>query len=74
VKNNLPMHAQEIQKEACNSAEEQYGEEDRAHRVAWSAVEQKYEKNEKGEWVSKQDRHWPLPPRRFSEVRKGWRA
>jgi cation transport regulator len=47
VKNNLPKGAQEIYKEAFNSAEDQYGEEDRAHRVAWSAVEQKYEKNEK---------------------------
>jgi cation transport regulator len=53
VKNNLPKHAQEIYKEAFNSAEDQYGEEDRAHRVAWSAVEQKYEKNEKGNWVKK---------------------
>jgi cation transport regulator len=53
VKNNLPKHAQEIYKEAFNSAAEQYGEEDRAHRVAWSAVEQKYEKNEKGNWVKK---------------------
>jgi cation transport regulator len=53
VKNNLPKHAQEIYKEAFNSAEDQYGEEDRAHRVAWSAVEQKYEKNDKGNWVKK---------------------
>ncbi len=53
VKNNLPKHAQQIYKEAFNSAEEQYGEESRAHRVAWSAVEQKYEKNEKGNWVKK---------------------
>jgi cation transport regulator len=53
VKNNLPKHAQEIYKEAFNSAEEQYGEESRAHRVAWSAVENKYEKNENGRWVSK---------------------
>src|ERR687898_584282 len=53
VKNNLPKGAQGIYKEAFNSAEDQYGEEDRAHRVAWSAVEQKYEKNEKGNWVSK---------------------
>jgi cation transport regulator len=37
VKNNLPKHAQEIYKEAYNSAEDQYGEEERAHRVAWSA-------------------------------------
>jgi cation transport regulator len=53
VKNNLPKHAQEIYKEAFNSAEDQYREEDRAHRVAWSAVENKYEKNEKGNWVKK---------------------
>jgi cation transport regulator len=53
VKNNLPKEAQEIYKEAFNSAEEQYDEESRAHRVAWSAVEQKYEKNEKGNWVQK---------------------
>ncbi|MBA2441023.1 MAG: ChaB family protein [Rubrobacter sp.] len=38
-----------------NSAVEQYGEEGRAHRVAWSAVEQKYEKDEdSGNWVPKQ--------------------
>jgi cation transport regulator len=53
VKNNLPKEAQEIYKEAFNSAAEQYDEESRAHRVAWSAVEQKYEKNEKGNWVKK---------------------
>ena len=53
AKNNLPKHAQEIYKEAFNSAEEQYGEESRAHRVAWSAVEQKYEKDENGNWVEK---------------------
>ena len=55
VRNNLPKHAQEIYKEAFNSAEEQYDEESRAHRVAWSAVEQKYEKNDKGSWVKKDD-------------------
>jgi cation transport regulator len=53
VRNNLPEHAQEIYKEAFNSAEEQYGEESRAHRVAWSAVENKYEKNDQGDWVEK---------------------
>lgn len=53
VRNNLPAHAQDIYKEAFNSAEEEYGEESRAHRVAWGAVEQKYEKNENGNWVSK---------------------
>jgi cation transport regulator len=55
VKSNLPRHAQEIYKEAFNSAEEQYSEEDRAHRIAWSAVQQKYVKNQNGDWVSKQD-------------------
>jgi cation transport regulator len=53
VRSNLPKHAQEIYKEAFNSAEEQYGEESRAHRVAWSAVENKYEKNNQGNWVEK---------------------
>ena len=53
MKDNLPSHAQEIYKEAFNSAEDQHGEESRAHRVAWSAVEQKYEKKSNGDWVSK---------------------
>jgi cation transport regulator len=55
MRNNLPEHAQEIYKEAFNSAEEQYGEESRAHRVAWSAVENKYEKNDQGDWVEKKE-------------------
>jgi cation transport regulator len=55
VRSNLPQHAQEIYKEAFNSAEEQYGEESRAHRVAWSAVENKYEKNDRGNWVEKKE-------------------
>jgi cation transport regulator len=55
VRNNLPKHAQKIYMEAFNSAEEQYGEESRAHRVAWSAVEQKYEKNDQGNWVEKKE-------------------
>lgn len=39
VKNNLPKHAKRIYKEAYNSAWEQYDQdEERAHRVAWSAV------------------------------------
>ncbi len=53
LKNTLPKHAQEIHKEVFNSAEEQYGEEGRAHRVAWGAGEQNYEKNDKGNWVQK---------------------
>jgi cation transport regulator len=64
VKDNLPKHAQEIYMEAYNSAWDQYEEpeerrgdasrEETAHKVAWSAVKKKYEKDEKtGEWQSK---------------------
>ena len=41
VRDNLPEHAQEIYQAAYNSAEEQYDEEDRRHRVAWGAVKDK---------------------------------
>ena len=53
VRRNLPKPAQEIYRAAYNSVEDQYGEESRAHRVAWSAVEKKYEKDENGDWVEK---------------------
>jgi cation transport regulator len=64
VRNVLPKHAQEIYKEAYNSAWDQYDEpeerrgdasrEETSHRVAWSAVKQQYEKNEdSGKWVKK---------------------
>lgn len=63
VKDNLPKHAQEIYKEAYNSAWEQYdtpeerrddaSREETSHRVAWSAVKKKYEKNDDGRWVKK---------------------
>ncbi len=55
VKDNLPKHGQEIYKEAYNSAIEQYGEEERAHKVAWSAVKKKYKKNDSGCWVAKEE-------------------
>jgi cation transport regulator len=52
VRDNLPEHAKEIYKEAYNSAWDQYGhEEERAHRVAWGAVEKKYHRNDEGKWV-----------------------
>ena len=52
VRDNLPAHAQDIYKEAYNSAWNQYGkDESRAHRVAWGAVEKKYHKNAAGKWV-----------------------
>jgi cation transport regulator len=65
VKDNLPKHAQEIYKEAYNSAWDQYDDpeerrgdasrEETAHRVAWSAVKKKYEKGDDGQWREKGD-------------------
>ncbi|TLS37712.1 ChaB family protein [Pseudalkalibacillus caeni] len=54
VKDNLPHHAQEIFQEAFNSAEEQYDQEDTAFKVAWSAVENEYTKNDDGDWVKRE--------------------
>jgi len=55
VKNNLPKHGQEIYRAAFNSAwdeyadpDDRYGDDSReevAHKVAWSAVKQKYKKD-----------------------------
>jgi cation transport regulator len=64
VKDNLPKHAQEIYKEAFNSAWDQYDDpedrrgddtqEETAHKVAWSAVKNDYEKDESsGKWKKK---------------------
>lgn len=63
VKDNLPKHAQDIFKEAFNSAWEQYKDpksrnsnesrEEVANKVAWSAVKNVYTKNKKGNWVKK---------------------
>jgi cation transport regulator len=63
VRDNLPKHAQEIYKEAFNSAWKQYADpnerrdnssrEEVAHRVAWGAVKQKYEKDNQGRWTTK---------------------
>ncbi len=64
VRDNLPKHAQEIYKEAFNSAWDQYKDaedrrgdatrEETAHRVAWAAVKNVYEKDESsGNWKKK---------------------
>ncbi len=55
VKDNVPKHAQEIYKSAYNSAWDEYcHDEERAHKVAWAAVKNVYEKNEKtGKWEKK---------------------
>ncbi|MEP6710115.1 MAG: putative cation transport regulator ChaB [Candidatus Saccharibacteria bacterium] len=60
VKNVLPSHAQDIYKEAFNSAYDEYKDpeerrddssrEEVAHRVAWSAVKKKYEKAADDKW------------------------
>ena len=53
VKEHLPKHAQEIFRAAFNSATQEYGEEETAFKVAWSAVKQKYEKGDDGNWHEK---------------------
>ena len=64
VKENLPKRAQEIYREAYNSAWDQYDQpgerrddasrEETAHRVAWAAVKRKYQKDEEsGQWKEK---------------------
>ncbi len=60
VRDHLPKHAQEIYKEAFNHAFEEYRDpadrragtdrEETAHKVAWSAVKQKYAKGSDGDW------------------------
>lgn len=65
VQNVLPKHAQEIYKEAFNSAFKEYKDpkerrnpsesaEQVAHKVAWAAVKHEYEKDGKtGHWIKK---------------------
>lgn len=55
VRDNLPKGAQEIYKSVFNSAWDEYDQdEERAHRVAWAAVKNSYEKDEdSGHWVKK---------------------
>lgn len=65
ITDNLPSHAQDIFKEAYNSAWDEYkrpddrdgndSREEVAFKVAWAAVKKKYHKNEDGNWVSNED-------------------
>jgi cation transport regulator len=66
VKDNIPRHAQEIYMKAYNNAWDQYKDpderrgddtrEETAHTVAWAAVKNEYEKDDKsGRWKKKQD-------------------
>lgn len=60
---HLPVHAQDIYREAFNHAHEEYKDpskrkdnstlEETAHKVAWSAVKKKYEKGSDDNWHSK---------------------
>jgi cation transport regulator len=63
VRDHLPRHAQEIYKEAFNSAWNQYADpgerrgdesrEETSHKVAWAAVKQDYAKGDDGDWHHK---------------------
>ncbi|MDM4207847.1 putative cation transport regulator ChaB [Klebsiella spallanzanii] len=63
VQHVLPAHAQEIYKEAFNSAWDQYkhkedrrddaSREETAHKVAWAAVKKDYEKGNDDKWHKK---------------------
>jgi cation transport regulator len=57
VKNNLPLHAQEIYKSTFNHAYKEHKHEKDtesiAHRIAWSAVKQTYEQSGSGTWYKK---------------------
>lgn len=53
VKNNLPEHAQTIFRKTFNNAHEEYGTEEQAFKVAWSAVKKEYKKDSEGKWVKK---------------------
>jgi cation transport regulator len=64
VQNVLPKHAQDIYKEAFNSAYDEYKDpedrrgdasrEEAARRVAWSAVKQNYKKGSDDKWHPKE--------------------
>ncbi|MEF3102293.1 MULTISPECIES: putative cation transport regulator ChaB [Raoultella] len=63
VRHVLPEHAQEIYKEAFNSAWDQYkssedrrgdaSREETAHKVAWAAVKHDYQKGDDDRWHRK---------------------
>ncbi|WP_422614769.1 ChaB family protein [Methylobacter svalbardensis] len=50
-------HAQEIYRAAFNSAWDEYAQdEERAHKVAWSSVKKRYEKDESSrQWKAMDD-------------------
>lgn len=60
VRSHLPKHAQDIYRAAYNHAWDEYAEakdrrghesrEEVSHKVAWSAVKEKYERGGDGRW------------------------
>ncbi len=66
VKEHLPSHAQNIYRSAFNSAWKEYKDpekrrghssrEEVAHKVAWNAVKEKYEKTDQGDWKRSDER------------------
>lgn len=54
IYDHLPEHARSIFRKAFNSALEQYGNEEVAFKVAWSAVKKEYEKSADGMWIKKE--------------------
>lgn len=63
VRNVLPVHAQDIYKEAFNSAWDEYAKakdrqgddtrEETAYKVAWAAVKHSYSKGDDDKWHPK---------------------
>lgn len=56
VRNTLPEHAQDIYREAYNSAIKEYDTADIARKVAWAAVKKSYKKGPAGTWVKSKDK------------------
>lgn len=55
IRKYLPRHAQDIYREAFNSAYARYGpaREEVAHRIAWAAVKRRYVRRAAGIWVGR---------------------
>lgn len=63
IRKHLPVKAQNIYQETFNNAWKQFADPTKlkyggdrksaSHRVAWTAVKQKYFKNKEGKWVLK---------------------
>jgi cation transport regulator len=70
VRDNLPAKAQTIWRKAFNSAEKQHpGDDERASKIAWSAVKKSFRKNKDGNWVKKMNEQYFIP---FAEREEGW--